>query len=170
MDCSNILSGCLLPVSVAPLISLYQFLIGLVIQLETQLLPSSAPTSAMAVFMLFFSPTNYFPLKSSKGSRCQSSRCLQNNCHNRHSRFSSWVFLYLPLRLKSGTEGKKLVIPKKILLLPTSTNKSKVTSNLKNNAEQELCFYIGWQYSKFPLKMLVLWTVDQYFNVKILLS
>ena len=65
---ADILSGCLLPVSVAPLISLYQFLIGLVIQLETQLLPSSAPTSAMAVFMLF-SPTNYFPLKSSKGGR-----------------------------------------------------------------------------------------------------
>ena len=99
-------------------------------------------------FLCFFSPTNYFPLKSSKGSKCQSSRCLQNNCHNRHCRFSSWVFLYLPLRLKSATEGKKLVIPKKILLLPTSTNKSKVTFNLKNNAEQELSFYIGWHYCK----------------------
>ena len=107
-------------------------------------------------FYAFFSPTNYFPLKSSKGSKCQSSRCLQNNCHNRHCRFSSWVFLYLPLRLKSGTEGKKLVIPKKILLLPTSTNKSKVTFNLKNNAEQELSFYIGWHYCKLvPMESII---------------
>ena len=84
--------------------------------------PSSSPRPHRPPpwpFLCFFSPTNYFPLKSSKGSKCQSSRCLKNNCHNRHCRFSSWVFLYLPLRLKSGTEGKKLVIPKMILLLTT---------------------------------------------------